>query len=651
MKGKYTIYYARPMTQHATKFYNSYTEFVPPSSIREYVGISTSTARPEPKYDVEEIEPDEEFHSQKSSVNNQHLFEELKSLPERLKHIKPSTGKKKASFFAGEELSTSQRRLSVQGERDDNALEFLEKLECVIISSYLDSFELGFERDMVNPWKVTDISGNIVYLIGESYGGPFRNCLEYNRPFRFNVHSLGGFAVLHFVRTCNVPMCCFGSRVLGNNVYITSSITHQKLGYIKQHCSGHSGVLIVWDAQGKALYDIEEPEDSRKRTLPWRSFQIKEIPSKQLIGTFVNRCARKSEADSYEMLSSSQYTLAFNAVIKPDKKAVLLGAAFCIIITYFEPGGPGGEYSDKWTLCTTNGICIIATENEKPSISAYWIREIIQCTEVAEMNTKGTDKDFIMHMFSPDGTLALKMLQRHKEMWKVETSGDMGDLKRYLERDQRLPSLTQRRTSEHAPEYEIIDDKPDAHVHVELSDGVILGTLWHSETAWVVHDRYLIPLYTLPEDPDPRHPTPNRHSSDVIYNFYSAGAEINTYTGSPLGKIETNVDLDECGAQVTNWVCIGIRFPDHFNVVDKALILGVALNQYCRIVPLTIQQEHKEVNPSSQKCFLIICTGVAVVIVVLGVLIVAGLAFTFYESQRTTEILRLFQFLTVLRRT
>jgi hypothetical protein len=268
---------------------------------------------------------------------------------------------------------------------------------------------------------------------------------------------------------------------------------------------------------------------------------------------------------------------------------------------------------------------------EFPSVTNYVIVNDLceRINVVAELNTRGTDKDFIMHMFTPEGSLVVKMIQRHKQMWKTEHSADFGDLNRYLERDRQLPSLIQRRTSENAPEYEIVDDKPDAHIHVELADGAFLGTLWRSETAWVVHDSFLIPIYTMPEDPDPRHPTPKRQPVDVVYNYYSAGAEINSFTGPPLGRIETNVDLETCGPEALNWVCIGIRFPDHFNVVDKTLILGVALNQYCRIVPLSIK-ERQEVNPSTHKCFLFACTALTVIILALGIFIVAGLAFTFF---------------------
>jgi hypothetical protein len=291
------------------------------------------------------------------------LYEDLKSLPERLANIRRSGQsaheKDEHPFFGGVELtSTSYEEIDVKNDGDGiNAQKILEKVQGFVILSFLDSFELGIDKDLINPWEVSDTSGNVIYYVGESYRGALRNCFRQNRPFRFNVLHTAGYVMFHIVRKCNLPMCCFGSRLLGNNALVTSS-THKKLGFIEQKCSGRRGEYVVRDETGEALFNIEEEEESRKRTIPWRVFDITEIPSQKQIGSLINRLPRLSVPGTFDILSSAEYTLSFPDTLKPDHKVILLGAAFCMIITYLEPGGPEGEYSDKCYYCAKTGGCI-----------------------------------------------------------------------------------------------------------------------------------------------------------------------------------------------------------------------------------------------------------------------------------------------------
>jgi len=208
-------------------------------------------------------------------------------------------------------------------------LEYLTQLDQILIKQSYEIFEMlsGFET--ANKYKLKNNMGQTCYVAAEKSGCCTRMCCGPQRPFDMVIKDNDKREVIHLKRPLRCVSPCFFCCL--QEVEVTSPVSGETLGYIKQKCHPCLPLFDIQDAEGNSIFEIKGP-----------FCQISccsdiNFPVCDNAGNEVGKISKQWSGVMKEAISDADnFGCTFPLDLDVKIKAVLIGAVFLVDFMYFE---------------------------------------------------------------------------------------------------------------------------------------------------------------------------------------------------------------------------------------------------------------------------------------------------------------------------
>jgi len=210
-----------------------------------------------------------------------------------------------------------------------SGLEYLTQLDQLVIKQKVELMEMftGFETN--NKYELKNSMGQTCYKAAEKSNFCERQCCGPLRSFEMFINDNTGREVIHLTRPLKCQSaCCFCCL---QEVDVTSPVTGETLGLIRQKCHPCLPIFEVQDASGNAIFEIKGP-----------FCQINccndiNFPITTNDGTEVGKITKQWTGILKEAYTDADnFGVTFPLDLDVKLKSTLLGAVFLIDFMFFE---------------------------------------------------------------------------------------------------------------------------------------------------------------------------------------------------------------------------------------------------------------------------------------------------------------------------
>lgn len=207
-------------------------------------------------------------------------------------------------------------------------LEYLSQLDQLVVKQKIELMEMFTGIETNNKYELRNSMGQTCYK-AEKSNFCERQCCGPLRSFDMLINDNTGLEVIHLDRPLKCQSCCCFCCL--QEVDVTSPVTGETLGMIRQKCHPFLPIFEVQDASGQAIFDIKGP------------FCViaccgdVNFPISTPDGTEVGKVTKQWTGFIKEAYTDADnFGVTFPLDLDVKLKATLLGAVFLIDFMFFE---------------------------------------------------------------------------------------------------------------------------------------------------------------------------------------------------------------------------------------------------------------------------------------------------------------------------
>lgn len=210
-----------------------------------------------------------------------------------------------------------------------SGLEYLTQLDQLVIKQKVELMEMFTGMETNNKYELKNSMGQTCYKAAEKSNFCERQCCGPLRSFEMLINDNTNREVLHLTRPLKCQSaCCFCCL---QEVDVTSPVTGETIGLIRQKCDPCLPVFEIQDASGNAVFEIKGP-----------CCQINccndiNFPITTNDGTEVGKITKQWTGIMKEAYTDADnFGVTFPLDLDVKMKATLLGAVFLLDFMFFE---------------------------------------------------------------------------------------------------------------------------------------------------------------------------------------------------------------------------------------------------------------------------------------------------------------------------